>query len=209
MQFCEENGRSMIEMLGVLAIVGILSIGAILGFGRAMRTYKNIKMAEEYALFVRGIVEHGEKFMKMAQRKGAQVNVNSIINAMGILPYGWAYQTNRIYDSVQGVSIVTANPSYFTINYALHSNFNSMADYKEYCRMLIIYAAQPHQDSLSRLWLHRYGESEQEKDSFSVYGSRNCRKGSRCLSSITVEDMAAFCDGCSDYQNCTLVFTFK
>ena len=35
-----ENGRSMIEMLGVLAIVGVLSVGGIAGYTKAMTQYR-------------------------------------------------------------------------------------------------------------------------------------------------------------------------
>ena len=36
-----QNGRSMIEMLGVLAIIGVLSVGGIMGYSKAMTKYKN------------------------------------------------------------------------------------------------------------------------------------------------------------------------
>ena len=35
-----ETGRSMVEMLGVLAIIGVLSVGGIAGYTMAMRKYK-------------------------------------------------------------------------------------------------------------------------------------------------------------------------
>ena len=35
-----ENGRSMIEMLGVLAIIGVLSIGGLAGYTMAMNRHK-------------------------------------------------------------------------------------------------------------------------------------------------------------------------
>ena len=35
-----ENGRSMVEMLGVLAIIGVLSVGGIAGYSKAMFKYK-------------------------------------------------------------------------------------------------------------------------------------------------------------------------
>ena len=35
-----ENGRSMVEMLGVLAIIGVLSVGGIAGYTMAMNKYK-------------------------------------------------------------------------------------------------------------------------------------------------------------------------
>lgn len=36
----QESGRSMIEMLGVLAIIGVLSVGGISGYSKAMAKYK-------------------------------------------------------------------------------------------------------------------------------------------------------------------------
>ncbi len=35
-----ESGRSMVEMLGVLAIIGVLSIGGIAGYTQAMKKYR-------------------------------------------------------------------------------------------------------------------------------------------------------------------------
>lgn len=35
-----ESGRSMVEMLGVLAIIGVLSIGGIAGYTMAMNRYR-------------------------------------------------------------------------------------------------------------------------------------------------------------------------
>ena len=35
-----ENGRSVVEMLGVLAIIGVLSVGAIAGYSKAMFKHK-------------------------------------------------------------------------------------------------------------------------------------------------------------------------
>lgn len=36
----QESGRSMVEMLGVLAIIGVLSIGGIAGYTMAMNRYR-------------------------------------------------------------------------------------------------------------------------------------------------------------------------
>ena len=43
-----ETGRSMIEMLGVLAIVGVLTVGAISGYQRVMTKYRINKVVEEF-----------------------------------------------------------------------------------------------------------------------------------------------------------------
>ena len=42
-----ETGRSMIEMLGVLAIVGVLSVGGITGYSKAMTKFKTNKLREQ------------------------------------------------------------------------------------------------------------------------------------------------------------------
>ena len=41
-----QSGRSMIEMLGVLAIIGVLSAGGIAGYSMAMKNYKANKASE-------------------------------------------------------------------------------------------------------------------------------------------------------------------
>ena len=43
----EQNGRSMIEMLGVLAIVGVLSVAGIAGYSKAMAKYKTNKLIDQ------------------------------------------------------------------------------------------------------------------------------------------------------------------
>ena len=42
-----QNGRSMIEMLGVLAIVGVLSVAGIAGYSKAMAKYKTNKLIDQ------------------------------------------------------------------------------------------------------------------------------------------------------------------
>ena len=53
-----QSGRSMIEMLGVLAIVGVLSAGGIAGYSMAMQSYKTNQLVEKVnliAMRARGI----------------------------------------------------------------------------------------------------------------------------------------------------------
>ena len=46
------HGRSMVEMLGVLAIIGVLSVGAIAGYSKAMFKYRLNKHAESFSMFL-------------------------------------------------------------------------------------------------------------------------------------------------------------
>ena len=57
-----ESGRSMVEMLGVLAIIGVLSIGGIAGYTMSMRKYRANQMADalnKYALLIYNSCQKG------------------------------------------------------------------------------------------------------------------------------------------------------
>ena len=45
-----EKGRSMVEMLGVLAIIGVLSVGGIYGYTVAMAKYKANEVAQSASM---------------------------------------------------------------------------------------------------------------------------------------------------------------
>ena len=52
-----ESGRSMVEMLGVLAIIGVLSVGGIAGYSLSMRRHRAngvVDLASKYALVAYG-----------------------------------------------------------------------------------------------------------------------------------------------------------
>ena len=51
-------GRSMVEMLGVLAIIGVLSVGAMTGYSKAMFKYKLNKQAEQINQIMMALVEY-------------------------------------------------------------------------------------------------------------------------------------------------------
>ena len=55
-------GRSMIEMLGVLAIIGVLSVGAIAGYQKAMFKYKLNKHKQQDNQIINGIIEYSGQF---------------------------------------------------------------------------------------------------------------------------------------------------
>ena len=50
-----QSGRSMVEMLGVLAIIGVLSVGGIAGYSKAMNKYKINKTTDQISMLVANI----------------------------------------------------------------------------------------------------------------------------------------------------------
>lgn len=51
----EQSGRSMVEMLGVLAIIGVLSVGGISGYSKAMAKFKLSKAMDQMSMVVANI----------------------------------------------------------------------------------------------------------------------------------------------------------
>lgn len=50
-----QSGRSMIEMLGVLAIIGVLSVGGIAGYSKAMSKYRTNKVLDQVSMLITNI----------------------------------------------------------------------------------------------------------------------------------------------------------
>ena len=66
--FFHQSGRSMIEMLGVLAIIGVLSVGGLAGYNMAMGRVRENKFVEEFEAVV--------------------FNAGETFSSMGVLPAG-------------------------------------------------------------------------------------------------------------------------
>lgn len=51
----DQSGRSMVEMLGVLAIIGVLSVGGISGYSKAMAKFKLVKAQDQITMLLMNI----------------------------------------------------------------------------------------------------------------------------------------------------------
>ena len=88
----QESGRSMIEMLGVLAIMGVITVGAIGLISTAMRTQKRSVVNDEIIEIVTGVRQLLGEYDDFSNIE----NVN-IFGAIGISnknPYGGTYTLN-------------------------------------------------------------------------------------------------------------------
>lgn len=73
-----EQGRSMIEMLGVLAIVGVLSVGGIAGYSKAMGKFKTNKLIDQINMIatnVRTLYASQPNYHGLTETLAKQVNL--------------------------------------------------------------------------------------------------------------------------------------
>lgn len=90
-----ESGRSMIEMLGVLAIVGVLSVGGIAGYSKAMAKFKTNKVIDQV-----NMVSTNIRTMYSSQRTYSGLH-NGLAAKVGIAPA-------EMYDATSNVSAATS-----------------------------------------------------------------------------------------------------
>ncbi len=113
----EQNGRSMVEMLGVLAIIGVLSVGGIAGYSKAMTKFKINKSMDQISMLVANI-----RTLFSGQRNYSGLSNKNAIS-FGIIPGemdgGGAVITNAFAGDVTiGTATVNNNAdAAFTIKY--------------------------------------------------------------------------------------------
>ena len=109
-----ESGRSMIEMLGVLAIIGVLSVGGIAGYSQAMSKFKVSKTTDQIQTMVTNI-----RTLFAGQRSYAGLDGKNAYT-MGILTdetWDGTSATNAYGGEIIISTFTGDSPHYFAITY--------------------------------------------------------------------------------------------
>ena len=73
-----QSGRSMVEMLGVLAIIGVLSVGGIAGYSLAMRRHRANSIVDTFSKFA--ITAYNICQQKVLNGERTEINFCGIID---------------------------------------------------------------------------------------------------------------------------------
>lgn len=130
----EQTGRSMVEMLGVLAIIGVLSVGGIAGYSKAMTKFKITKTMDQVSMMVANI-----RTLYSGQRNYSGLATANALD-MGVVPAEMegaasAVGNNTLVNAFQGaVTIGTVNYNQQTAS-AFRVSYENMG--QEACVQLI------------------------------------------------------------------------
>jgi type II secretory pathway pseudopilin PulG len=194
-------GRSMVEMLGVLAIIGVLSVGAIAGYGKAMMKYKLSKQSEQISWLLNVMYRYRLDF----GRKPPFMNLIPYFIKLGEIPENMIKDsTNIIYDNFESRIDITTNGCYDDkcsqlILIYLTSAYESF----ELCQNLFQSAKEFHNE------LYITGVYKNKNDNY-IYG--NTYRGSKycttdCIRNITQEQIYNQCKYCDeDSKYCKIYF---
>ena len=113
--YAQEKGRSMVEMLGVLAIIGVLSVGGIAGYSKAMEKYKlNKYISDVNTLLINYMTLHTNQQTKdsiKAQYYAPESLFNDFNSEKGYLSFydifnnRWGTNTSGLYLYINDTSI--------------------------------------------------------------------------------------------------------
>ena len=206
------TGRSMVEMLGVLAIIGVLSVSAIAGYSKAMMKYKLNKMVDQYNQLFGTIAIHREEFIKLSSESSFQ-NLYPIIYKMGELPDGMKLPNNKgyAYDMLKHRSELRSHRKTAILFYLQLSNsdeqHSSSPDLIDACRNMYQYLLIPRQDDVVYANFYHHDEQGSSNEGV-VYGNKVCATGLKCLKDLTVGDIDAICNSAQKNRETRLVVRF-
>lgn len=211
-----QTGRSMIEMLGVLAIVGVLSVGAIAEFGKAMYKWKAIKCAEEYNLFISEMLVYEKDWIKMKRKQGSgHLYIGPYMEQWGMVPSSWTVSGNYFSDRL-GNRIIP-----FVRNDLGSSSFNWRVDIDfvlsqrkgketaEFCRLVFHNVIIPNCDRIFAIRVAENRNDSWNNGSDWYMGSQYCGDSKNCLGTLELIDIEKLCNVCSEErQACNILTLF-
>ncbi len=196
-----QSGRSMVEMLGVLTIVGVLSIGGIAAYSQAMLKYKLNKHVQAISYLLINALENTKKFEKSTTSQATYYA--QIMKTLGLLPDGIITSDNSIVLTetiFNNTLYIYSYPSLYAMQHIIKPDNLG----KEICRNLMIIAKE-HSSELAYIMLDKMTGSSLT-GSFKMYGQNNCKNQQLCLTKLTLTEMEQFCSNCNEAQYCGFCF---
>ena len=209
-------GRSMIEMLGVLAIVGVLTVGGIAGYSKAMEKFKVNKLLDEYTMLIYGLLGNANEFRNQSQTESRnQIGLIDYAQAASLVPETWKKVNNtRMTDSQGNVILLFSRSNRLVMDIYIGGVVNEKTGIMTYstgysayvCRELMQNLAQPLHGAVQFISFYRWTDGEYAN----LYrGDKYCVQGEKCLRDITLAEINDLCKSCEgDKEACCINMEF-
>ena len=200
------RGRSMVEMLGVLAIIGVLSVGAIAGYSKAMMKYKLNKQAEQISSILDYVNINLDEFKR--SKTTISDNMIPLLTKLDVIPKEMIRenQNNVVYDifgNAVGLKNYYTGGSAYYFEFVLYINKGQ----KESCINLFTIAKAQR----GQLWRTKFQTVKGETAGVanSVWGDAYCESDRKCLKDLTVAEMENYCTVCEDKDTCSFYYQMR
>ena len=188
-----QSGRSMVEMLGVLAIIGVLSVGAIAGYSKAMMKYKLNKYSEQMNTVINAIARNVHSFDNIYSQNNVATSLVQYFVKMGEIPTEMVTSNPEYLRDIFGMrwAIVMSSDSKGILLSSYDTPSTKSADELERCRTFIILAKE-NSGNINRLNTVS-GHSTSSAKFALLYGDNFCTPGRKCLKNVTLDDIYEIC----------------
>ena len=212
-----QYGRSMIEMLGVLAIIGVLSVGGLAGYSKAMEKWKENRAINEYTYLMQGIMEHLTDFEKLS-RSYERYDLLPTLSAMNLLPANWENAADyighkNVVDTLGNTlsvfirnSRVVMTLMFGTSSVAENGDDISPAFSGRLCKAFWQNILVPLHNQIYYAGVYR---SKYYDRSNYYFNDKYCGSTDNCFSTIELNDIERICSSCAtDEEYCVLTWEF-
>ncbi len=187
-----ELGRSMVEMLGVLAIIGVLSVGAISGYSKAMNKYKLNRQTQQISAILDNLYMIAAHIPSTDK---SQLTKDMLIK-LGIVPDGMYLNktNNNIYDIFNNKVMALqcdANYCTFQLVFTTHEQCVNMLNIGKGYSDKLFYI---------QIWT-----DNQDFSVGRIYGDSNCQYVTMpdyagCLRTISLNEIYSYCGSPDSYE---------
>ena len=206
------RGRSMVEMLGVLAIIGVLSVGAISGYSKAMTKYKLNKHLESFNMLLNEAIKLLPDLQRHYGKNTSGIyNLSSFFLKANLLPDGMTYnqQNDYIYDvfknhlniryeqttSIDDVTGVTSHPTIYYIYISMNRSDNKISSLdNEICRNIFL-ASKENAENITSVEMRSYKTGDHTRSS--LWGTN--------LQNATLQLIDDVCSSCDSEIACDII----
>lgn len=193
--FVNDKGRSMVEMLGVLAIIGVLSVGAISGYSKAMMKHKlNVHVSG-----INFLLQNALQFTSNLPIEDGMTNMTYLFDKLNIIPDGFRYEesgNSRIYDMFNSYIMLHGTTQYPTdYKWGLRYYIENTDFRFPICQNLLT-AAKEFSGQLSYFTVTLPNGGQ-----LNYYGDDYCTENRKCLKDIKLLDIENVCRTQDDSQN--------
>ena len=202
-------GRSMVEMLGVLAIIGILSVGAIAGYSKAMMKYRLNKQAEQISWLLNILDRYKSQWVF-----DEQTDLVPYYIKLGEIPKEMIKDDTiaddgrqHIYDALGNDIVMRTNlnnetAAFDTVALQYYVNNGSF----DVCQNIWNAAREFHE----QIYYAGAGKGTGDTTSYTeaYYGDRHCTPQEKCLKDISMDNIYEECRYCTDSDWCVFLFVF-
>ena len=202
------RGRSMVEMLGVLAIIGVLSVGAISGYSKAMMKYKLNQVTNSANQLIATIIEKNHLNNNSFSTSESNEITKTFVNA-GWIPDGFTTDTKDsyyIHDSFGNNIWLFKSTNNIGISFGWSYNQKQT----EICHALLNVGKEWKADLyyLQTDYAADPDNNIEQKTYGLFYGDKYCTSEVNCLNDLSLNDIYSACDEC-ERDFCRVYFITK